>query len=70
MYRLIARSEPVCSVGSSPNSIAPTTRKRSNILNFERRAGYLRNPTNPHSGNSSGPLGGLSTVVVGTEKTR
>jgi len=67
MYRLMVRSQPVCSMGPSPNSIAPTARKRSNILNFERRAGYLRNLTNPHSGTSSGPFGCLSTVVVGTE---
>jgi len=67
MYRLMFRSEPVCTMGSSPNSIAPTARKRPNILDFERRAGSLRNPINPHSGTSSGPFNGLLTVIVGTE---
>jgi hypothetical protein len=67
MYRLMFRSEPVCTMGSSPNSIAPTARKRPNILDFERRVGSPRNLTNPHSGTSSGPFNGLLTVVVGTE---
>ena len=67
MYRLMFRSEPVWSMGSSPNSITPTARKRSNILYFERREGYLRYTTNTHSGTSSGLFGGLLTVVVGTE---
>ena len=56
-------------MGSSPNSIAPTARKRPNILDFERRAGSPRNLTDPCSGTSSGPVDGLSTVVVGTKKT-
>jgi hypothetical protein len=61
--------ELVCSMRLRSNSIAPTARKRSNILDFEWCAGYRRNPTNLHSGTSSGPVSGLSTVEIGTENT-
>jgi hypothetical protein len=54
-----------CSTGSGPNSIAPTARKRSNILDFERRTRNLTNPRSSSGGD--GFLGGLSTVVVGIE---
>jgi hypothetical protein len=53
-------------LGSSSNSITPTARKRSNILDFECRAGYPRNPTYSNFGSGSGSPG-LSTFVVGTE---
>src|SRR5712692_4279177 len=52
-----------CSTKSGSNSITPTARKRSNILDFECRTRTLTSPRSSSGGD--GFLGGLSTVVVG-----